>query len=181
MRRLIIRSAAHALALWPDPNAPKFFDMDGVLARYNWNAYLTETRPGVKLYEDERLHYYRCCEPDQTAIALAKAFHAAGHRVFVLTNVRSSLPWARADKAAWLEQHMPWLDTATRLIVADGDKAQAAMARSRMAGLKRTMPLFDDFNPNLHDWEAAGGASVKYLNGVNTPCTGPRLEYDGRV
>lgn len=29
--------------------------------------------------------------------------------------------------------------------------------------------LIDDFNPNLRNWEAAGGTAVKYINGLNSP------------
>ncbi|MCM1295866.1 MAG: hypothetical protein NC311_10020 [Muribaculaceae bacterium] len=174
------RDAFQALRDFPDTGAPVFFDMDGVLAKYDWGAYLTETRPGVKLYMDESLHYFRSCEPDQTAINLLKAFLDDGRRAYILTSVRQDLPWVRYDKVWWLLKHVPWVDPSTRLIVTSGDKAQAAAARAKTAGLNRNMLLFDDFNPNLDDWRRAGGTPVKYLNGVNTPGTCLCCQFDAR-
>lgn len=165
---------------FPDPNAAKFFDMDGVLTKYDWAAYLVETRPGVKLYMDENMHYFRTCEPDPAAIGLLASFHDAGFPVFILTSVKSTIPWARYDKIYWIRKHIPWFDCASRFILCDGDKAQMAMARARMAGLSRDMLLFDDFNPNLDDWRRAGGTPVKYLNGVNTPGTSLSPQFDPR-
>lgn len=171
------RSPEEVMRAFRDLSAPKFFDMDGVLACYEWAAYTTVVSKGRKIYEDERLHYFRTCRPDKNALALAEALHLAGYPVYALTSVKGGIPWARFDKAWWLRRHAPWLDIDTRLIIASGDKAQAAMAQAEIAGLSRETVLFDDFNPNLWDWARAGGTPVKYLNGLNTPGTSGTGQY----
>lgn len=181
MGRVTYSQASDLLRAFPDPNTPKFFDMDGVLALYDWDAYTTVSRPGIKLYEDEHEHYFRTCTPDPVGISILELFCRYGHRVYLLTAIRSDLPWIRYDKIYWLRKHIPWVDPSTRLIITSGDKVQAATARAKTAGLSKGMMLLDDFNPNLRDWELAGGTAVKYLNGVNTPGTGPAIQFDARV
>lgn len=152
-----------------------FFDMDGVIAVYDRWAYSMPSPldPSVRIYEDERLRYFRHCTPDPAAMALLRAACASEMPAYVLTTVRPDLPWVRFDKVAWLAAHAPWFDASTRLIVADSDKAQTVMAVHRIAGLHAGMVLFDDYNRNLSDWEAAGGTAVKWLNGLNTAGSWP--------
>lgn len=154
-----------------------FFDMDGVLAVYERGMYLPD-HTGTPPYMREELHVFRHCRPDPVAIGLLRSFLAAGVPVFGLTAIRSDLPWVYYDKIGWLREHVPELDPSERLVVASGDKAQAAMAASRSRTLDRTMLLLDDFNPNLWDWHRAGGTAVKYLNGLNTPGTSGLKEFD---
>lgn len=159
-----------------------FFDMDGVLARYDRDAYDKNKGRGngLAIYEDEPLRYFRHCEPDPYAIGLFRQAMLAGIPAYILTSVRPDISWARFDKVWWLRREMPWFDPDTRLIVASGDKAQVAMARMRRARLSDRTVLLDDFNRNLEDWARAGGRAVKYLNGVNSPGTWPGQELDGR-
>ena len=161
----------------PGLSGARFFDMDGVLAVYERRAYAERTASGKLLYEDERMHYFRTCEPDRAAMDLFRRFHEKGVRTYALTTVRPDLPWIRFDKVWWLAKHAPWFDPSTRLIIASGDKAQVAMALLKAAALSPRHVLLDDFNPNLEDWKAAGGTAVKYLNGVNTPGTFDGPQY----
>lgn len=160
-----------------------FFDMDGVLARYDRDAYdpAKGRITGLPLYMDEHAHYFKHCIPDPLAISLFRSCMQAGIPSFILTSVRSDLPWARFDKVAWVAGQIPECDTSQQLIIADGDKAQAIMAARRMSSLGPGMLLVDDFNRNLWDWRRAGGTAVKYLNGVNTPGTYGGPEFDGRL
>lgn len=162
---------------FPDRSGARFFDMDGVLAIYERDAYRIESSPGKKLYEDERMHYFRTCRPDPVALELFERSYRDGYRTYALTSVRPDLPWARLDKIWWLARYAPWFDPSTRLIVASGDKAQVAMALMRATKLTRAHVLLDDFNQNLCDWANAGGKAIKYLNGVNTPGTFPGAQY----
>ncbi len=165
-----------------EPVQALFFDMDGVIARYDRDAYDKNKGRGngLAIYEDEELHYFRHCTPDWHAIGLFHRAVQAGIPSYLLTSVRSTLPWVRYDKTAWLRCHMPWFDPSTRLIIADGDKAQVIMARMRLAALNRRTVLMDNFNRNLEDWARAGGTAVKYLNGVNSPGTWGGMHYDAR-
>ena len=51
-----------------------FIDMDGVLARYDYNAYDKNKgrKPGIAIYEDPDLHYFRNLKPDPIAINITK-------------------------------------------------------------------------------------------------------------
>lgn len=155
-----------------------FIDMDGVLARYDWSMYLPD-ETGIAPYIQERLHVFRHCVPDPVAISILRAFMDAGVPSFILTSIRSDLPWIYHDKIDWLGRTIPWFDT-EKLIVTSGDKAQAAVAASRAGYLTRRMLLLDDFNQNLWDWNRAGGYAMKYLNGINTPGTSGLAEFDSR-
>ena len=155
-----------------------FIDMDGVLARYDWGIYLPDGT-GVPPYMREELHVFRDCRPDPVALSILRAFVDAGVPSYILTGIRSDLPWVYYDKIYWLESHAPWFDPG-RMIVAPGDKAQAAMAASKAGCITKKMLLLDDFNPNLWDWDRAGGCAVKYLNGVNSPGTSGLTEFDSR-
>lgn len=155
-----------------------FIDMDGVLAFYDWGIYLPD-KTGQPPYVQEALHVFRDCRPDPIAISILRAFTDAGVPTFILTSIRSDLPWIYHDKIFWLGRHAPWFDT-DRLIVTSGDKAQAAIAASRAGCLTKRMLLLDDFNPNLWDWDRAGGFAMKYLNGVNSPGTSGLAEFDRR-
>lgn len=161
-----------------------FFDMDGVLARYERHAYEKYDPDLPPLYEQEDLHYYRTCEPDSAAIALLEYLTGLGIPCWALTSVKPSIPWARYDKIYWLMKHTRQFDAARRTIIADGDKAQVVKAREKICRLDRGMILLDDFNKNLWDWERAGGTAVKYLNGVNSTGSfdGPHIDArDGRL
>lgn len=153
-----------------------FIDMDGVLAKYDWGMYLPD-RTGTAPYLQERLHVFRDCVPDPVAIAILRAFVDAGVPTFILTKIRSDLPWVYHDKIDWLGRTVPWFDT-DKLIVTSDDKVQTAVAASRTGSLTRGMLLLDDFNPNLWDWDRAGGTAVKYLNGVNSCGTSGLAEFD---
>lgn len=154
-----------------------FFDMDGVLAVYDWDMYLPDDN-GVPPYMQEKRHSFRYCKPDPVAIGLLQRFMSMQVPSFILTAIRSDLPWVYHDKILWLERAIPEIDPSEQLIVASGDKAQAAMAAAKSRGLDRNMLLLDDFNQNLWDWHRAGGNAVKYLNGVNTRGTSGLAEFD---
>lgn len=155
-----------------------FFDMDGVLARYERHAYEKYDPSLPPLYEQEDMHYYRTCAPDHAAIALLEYLTGLGVPCWTLTSVKPSISWARYDKIYWLMKHTRKFDAAGRTIIADGDKAQVIKAREKICRLDRGMILLDDFNKNLWDWERAGGTAVKYLNGVNSPGSfdGPHID-----
>lgn len=158
-----------------------FMDMDGVIARYERDAYDKSKGPlpGIALYEHERSHYFRNCIPDHVAIKLLRdLLKLQFTETWILTTVNPRIPWAADDKRIWLREHVPEFDTGSRLIIAESDKAETVMVQERMSALDRSMILIDDFNGNLNDWADAGGLAIKYLNGVNSPGTFRGPEFD---
>lgn len=156
-----------------------FIDMDGVLAKYEPDAYDPHKGPvsNQALYEHEKSHYFRHCKPDKKAIKMLKTISSRKNtKVFILTTISEHIPWACEDKREWLLQHCPFVDTATQLIIATSDKAEIIKAKLRVPRLNHNIILIDDFNRNLELWSKLGGLAVKYINDINNAETGPDIK-----
>lgn len=83
-----------------------FIDMDGVIV--DFDAYLREhgitgdeakCRPGA----------YLAMQPIQGALAAVRSIIGAGFEVWIATKPPTGIPFAYADKAAWVMEHLPEL------------------------------------------------------------------------
>lgn len=145
-----------------------FMDMDGVLVQYDRAVYSDPSRP----WEALGAHYFATLRPDQRALALARALDHEPWATVSVCSRTSSLTTSAVgreqfeDKRKWCRSILePYVDI-HHLIVTHWRKesaAEAALGRP----LRTTDVLVDDFNENLTSWEAAGGRSVKWLNGEN--------------
>jgi len=147
-----------------------FIDMDGVLARYDYNAYDKNKgrKPGIAIYEDPDLHYFRNLKPDPIAINITKnLLKKPGAKTYILTTVAPHIPWAIDDKKKWLAEHLPEIKPED-IIFAENDKAEIVKIMKQIPKLTKRMFLIDDYKHNLEDWEIAGGTPIKYLNGINS-------------
>lgn len=145
-----------------------FMDMDGVLVRCDHTAYDDPLRS----WETPGAHYFATLEPDKRALALAYALdHEPWARVSVCSRTSSLTTSAVGreqfcDKRRWCRSMVePYIDI-RHVIVTPWRKESAAQAVLERP-LRTTDVLIDDFNENLASWEAAGGRSVKWLNGEN--------------
>ena len=147
-----------------------YFDMDGVLAVYDREAY--KGSDPIWLRKNE--HYFRSCNPDKKILALADRLYRhcqfSGDNLYILT----SLPINGAifneqfhDKIQWLHKWTPYIDIENILISVTSKRDAVEYINNHQ--LTKNDILVDDYNKNLIDWDAAGGTAVKYCNGINSP------------
>ena len=143
-----------------------WFDMDGVLNRYDRSIYRGE-KP---LYLKKGLHYYRNAPADSTALKMLKyvsSLRGVQYRIITCLPDGEIFYEHLLDKKYWLSQNAPYAED--RLVSCIEDKygcAEAVLGSRDFA--KYTNILIDDFNSNLLNWQESGGISIKYLNGVNS-------------
>lgn len=80
--------------------------------------------------------------------------------------------YAKAEKDEWLDLFLPELTRDKRIYTLCGEsKAEAVSWLLHEDGepvvISHGDVLLDDYSVNLHDWEAAGGTGIKFLNGIN--------------
>lgn len=144
-----------------------YFDMDGVLAKFNKSA----NTANPPLFNRPGQHYFLKCEPDIKAITIAQTMLAAGLDVRILSRLngpREMLDEWRCDKTAWLKRYMPDISS-EHIILTETTKDKFLNhipERQRAAHV-----LIDDFNENLAMWEENGGVGVKYGNDLNNPAS----------
>lgn len=135
-----------------------FFDMDGVLAKWNAGASIEEvTSPG----------YFINREPESKVAEAMKRLIELGYNVFILTSVFND-DHSRSEKIRWLYRHCPFFDVSRVVFCVYGEN-KADAVKACMDDI-----LIDDFTPNLKAWTGIG---IKYLNGIN----GTKGTWDGYV
>lgn len=103
------------------------------------------------------------------------------HTLSALTNRGDIFLEQKNDKLEWLKNQFGILDSETDMTSAHAsmlpisphfsasNKRYIGEALSGDCKLYRTDILIDDYNNNLIEWENAGGTSIKYCNGINSP------------
>lgn len=151
-----------------------YFDMDGVLAKYERNAY-TGDNPAFK---QKRRHYFRNVGRDERMITLMEsALQDDAFDVFVisaLSNEGSVYLEQFDDKRQWLQVNMPSFELDKFIPVITNKRRIAELIKQGQ--LDSTDVLIDDYNKNLVDWQKYGGLAVKYANGINSVDS-----YDGPI
>lgn len=163
-----------------------FIDMDGVIAQYEPNDYLTRPFP----LESLQHHYFaerKCVENMVEALLILQskdvpfAFlttvgtdaipHPMPHHTELSHNALCN--HHRKDKGDWLCSH--GFDLSRHPLIAainpHLDKVQAAKFYLKTLTLSSRDVLIDDFDANLHLWNQAQGYPVKFYNHINTPST----------
>lgn len=93
-----------------------FIDMDGVIANFDAMNRRLNLRPGEL---KQRPGAYLMLEPYPEAIPAVQGLINAGYDVFIATKPPTGIPFAYADKAAWVLKHFPEL---SRKIILTHDK-----------------------------------------------------------
>lgn len=165
------------------PTVNIFFDMDGVLAEYEPEAYqeIDNQRPA---YIDKKKHYYLHVKPDEYMLALTQTLatklriqHKVKANLIPITRLHPTPHvgmYQKRDKEKWLKQYYPHLDPLCSCISFDKNNDSF---RNTKAGtlesfygkiLSETDILIDDYNNELENWQIANGTAIKYLNRVNS-------------
>ncbi len=138
-------------------NVTIYFDMDGVLARWNEKASLEEVNaPGYFLHR----------EPEKEVFKLVHFLKNNNYDVRILTAVYEN-GYAESEKREWLKAN--GLDEIPITFVPYGD------SKFKYVDMTKMNILVDDFKKNLEEWLLNGGYPVKFYNGINNR---PRMTFD---
>lgn len=161
-----------------ETNFTVYFDMDGVLAVFDEQCPKEKVRkPGG--------HYFRTCDPDSRAVALANALNGFPNiNVKILTRLFESQPpepkrEQTADKRLWCVEKLPFTDETSVdsiFICLDGHKN--VVLESVPPEERPLHILVDDDPENLCGWTQAGGYAVQYIQPERTVArwNGMRIE-----
>ena len=146
-----------------------FVDMDGVLCEFKDST----------MEEMEQQGYFYKLAPRKSMVeALNYLINSKEREVFILSAVLPQIEdQAKAEKNAWLNEHLPAIDDAHRIFTLCGkDKTEA------ISNFSGSDILLDDYSVNLEMWNAAGGKAVKILNEINGKNgsfqAGPRVKVE---
>ncbi|MBO5435358.1 hypothetical protein J6A31_06040 [bacterium] len=156
-------------------NRRYYVDMDGVLVKYDRDAY----RGPDPIWLRKNEHYFRNLEPDREFLELMDHLYQhsryTGDEIYVLT----TLPINGAifnehfhDKIAWCHEWLPYIDIDHILISVTSKRDAVEYIHNKEITTQDI--LIDDYNKNLNSWCDAGGTAIKYCNGLNDP-----MSFDG--
>lgn len=126
-----------------------FFDMDGVLAEFNFDLPSLDA-----LYEKD---YFLKRPPQQNIVDAARQMIAAGDEVFILSAVLKDSEYALFEKHDWLDEHLPEANCKHRIFTICGEDKISYVPHFN----PKTDILVDDFGENCLVWRRAGGTFVK--------------------
>lgn len=135
-----------------------FVDMDGTLARFHDEVSYLE-----RMYEEG---FFKNLKPFEDAVNGVREL-IKNHKdieVFVLSAaVDGEPPYCRVEKNAWIDEHLPEIDSEHRIFTVVGEPK----AKYIKNGISKDDFLWDDYNVGLEQWEKDGGTSVKCWNNIN--------------
>ncbi len=132
-----------------------FVDMDGTVAEFKSVDTLE------RLYEK---NYFMNLKPNQNVIDAIKLFRQLNPEVevHILSAVLTDSKYALAEKNAWLDKYMPWIDGQNRIFVPCGSDKGAAIR----GGITEKDYLLDDYTINLNSWDPPA-KGIKLYNSIN--------------
>lgn len=160
-----------------------YFDMDGVLAKYDITMYSSDKSP---MWNEKGSHCFANCEVDETVYNIVESLaKAIGDDIYILTSVSSKSIEVRneqiLDKMKWIADNYPMLNLCN-FMACESDKRNTI---SRIKGISLTKKdiLIDDYNKNLYSWKSSGGTAIKYCNGINSvgAWPGPYISYKENI
>lgn len=135
-----------------------YVDMDGVLAEFNEVTNIDE------LYEK---NYFANLQPiDNVVDAIKEMIRQQKTNndidIYILSSVLKDSPYAYEEKNAWLEKHLPEIDSDHRIFLDYGQNKTDVIQN-----FDHNCVLLDDYTPNLAKWNEMGGISIKLINSIN--------------
>ena len=135
-----------------------YIDMDGVLAEWNADATIEDTK---------KRGYFSKRKPEPSIVDLIKALKKLEAHVCILSAVYQN-GYAAVEKSEWLDAIVG--DDVDRIFVPYGEDKS-----DYISGGKGNI-LIDDFSENLRAWEQSVNVGVKFYNGIN----GTKGSWKGR-
>lgn len=134
-----------------------FVDLDGTVAV--WNA--------VGEYEDLfKRGYFLNLDVHENVVQGIKLLCNTGMDIYVLSAYLTESQYALREKNEWVKTHLSFVDRRNRLFVPQ-NMSKPQYVNALIGKLDSNFVLLDDYSKNLHEWNAAGGLSIKLLNGLN--------------
>lgn len=173
-----------------------WFDMDGVLARFDKELYQnpdgsTISPPFYETFEGQQK--FLEFQPDPLTISV---FTKLMQSPSIVLGIISNLPMnpdgmkeeqiqkaIRENKMTWLHKYLKSIYKTTKScpLLFPNENIPKAIVIENYLGRELTKSdiLIDDYNKNLKFWEARGGTGIKYLNGNNShnSFNGAKLHY----
>lgn len=133
------------------PKVKIFVDMDGVLAKWEYNSIETVNKKG----------YFANRPLDSVMGKLLELLNHWGYEIYILSAVFNNIH-SGIEKDRWISKYFPFIPEENRIYVPYGsNKFEEA---SKIVKISDFDVLIDDYTPNLREWK---GFPVKYYNGVN--------------
>lgn len=141
-----------------------WFDMDGVAVVYIMDDYLSGK------WQIPNSHYFLNQLPDENACRLIELTHHQYPNVNLITNITQDpaiMSEHIADKRQWIADQLPYLKEREIHLITQhkADYVQQYLNRR----LRPSDILISDYHKDLTPWQTAGGTTIKYLNGINSP------------
>lgn len=150
-----------------------FFDMDGVLATWQTellNDFVLPSGEVLKagspvtdeLWNNPTTHYYASIPPYERFVDFINNVLCkdSDFEVFILSKSPS---FAIKDKLSWLDKYLPNVKKDHILLCPYGEFPKTNF----LDHITKDDFLFDDYSPNLREWDKVGGFAVNVLNRVN--------------
>lgn len=150
-----------------------FFDLDGVLAVWQDKLFNPITLPNGEIlpigtpvtdeiWNNPETHYYASIPPYPVFVDAINDFLCDRDdcEVFILSK---SPYFAIKDKFDWVRKYLPNIPTDHIIICPYGKYPKTNF----LDEISKDDYLFDDFSPNVREWNEAGGTPVNVVNGVN--------------
>lgn len=135
-----------------------FIDMNGTLCRFH-----DEVKYLERMWEKG---FFENLKPFQEMVNGIKMYMKKNPNteVYILSAaIEGEPPYCRAEKCAWLDKHLPQIDSEHRILT----KVGKSKADYIPGGITMNDILIDDYNVGLEQWQQDGGRAIKCVNNIN--------------
>lgn len=132
-----------------------YIDMDGTVAQWN---------PTASFEELHEKGYFANLKPMKPMIqSLHELSQQEEVELYILTSYLPESKYAKDEKKAWLDKHMPFIKEENKIYVRYGNDKSTYIR----GGVSENDYLLDDYTKNLEEWDRSGGSAIKVMNGIN--------------
>lgn len=170
--------------------------MDGVLAKYELNAYQPIDGNTPKFIDTSK-HYYLTVQPDEYMIKLTQILvtrlniqYKLKAKIHAITRLHENPALAMyqlQDKQQWLSKNCSHINNLTPCLSYKQPKDNIFNTKAEILTIlynKHLTPydvLIDDFNQELTSWQKLGGTAIKYNNGINSSSSWNGICFNDRI
>lgn len=158
-----------------------FLDMDGTIAKFYEDADCLELMFMPGFFVNLRPYFNVV---DGIRVFLRK-YILRPEDIFVVSAADQTIfDQVVEEKRRWLRVNCGFVPEENCIFIAVGEN-KAEAVQKKIGEISKDFILLDDYNQHLHDWEKAGGTSVKLVNEINdrgskggSLWSGKRIRYD---